>query len=106
MPVHQVPSIYRNLYTYCGVLSNVAKGYRKYQQNFYTVQINYTGPSTSSQSVAIAYLDKFWPSSPCRSQVRLALNGPITHTQNWPLAHKKTWTFQSAHSSQRPPTRY
>ena len=58
MPVHQVPSIYCNLYTYCGVLNNVAKGYRKYQQNFYTVQINYTGPSTSSQSVAIAYLDK------------------------------------------------
>ena len=53
MPVHQVPSIYRNLYTYCGVLSNVAKGYRKYKHKFHTVQINYMGPSGSSQSVAL-----------------------------------------------------
>ena len=53
MPVHQVLLIYCNLYTLCGVLNNVAKGYRKYKQKFYTVQINYVGLSSLSQLVAL-----------------------------------------------------
>jgi hypothetical protein len=53
MPVHQASLIYCNLYTYCGVLNNVAKGYMKYKQKFHTVQINYMGPTGSSQSVAL-----------------------------------------------------
>ena len=53
MPVHQMPLIYCNLYTLCGVLNNVAKDYRKYKQKFYTVDINYIGPPSSSRSIAL-----------------------------------------------------